>query len=140
MRAYFGQNITIGRERDGRTFSPTDGGITIGASATNTVVTVPSTAVSHEGALNCILKITSTGVTSATGITAKLQTSTDETGTWVDSKTATIAANGDSYISLQTTRTADQQYLPLLPLIRVVVSTGAGDAVTISLVKFCQAQ
>lgn len=92
--------------------------------------------ITAGGSQHITVKITASGVTLAAGITAKLQTSVD--GVWEDSKTAAITANGRYYIQLLAERTADQQYLPLLSLGRVVITTGAGDAITVSSVDVLQ--
>jgi len=107
----------------------------IGASATNSVVsrTFPITA---RGALHLVLAVDTSSTTVATGITAKLQTAIGDT--WVDSKTATISGDGRFYIKLNVEVAGDQTYLPLLSQGRVVVSTGAGDAVTIDKVWLIQ--
>lgn len=111
--------------------------IAVGASATNTVVSRVFP-ISGRGALNCVIKLTAGSVTSSTGITAKLQTSTGYSATFVDSKTVTITGNGDFYIKLQTANSSDQTYLPLLNQGRLVVSSGSGDAATITLVEVVQ--
>lgn len=109
--------------------------VAVGASETDTVVgkEYPITA---GGSLNHVVKLSVSGVTLATGITAKLQTAIGND--WVDSKTVAITANGNYYIKLQTTAAGDQPFLPLLNKGRVVISTGAGDAVTASSVEVLQ--
>ncbi len=71
-------------------------------------------------------------VTVAAGITAKLQVRQSGNQDWIDSKTVDIDGDGTFTISLLDTVTADQEFLPLRPVGRVVVTTGAGDAVTVN--------
>lgn len=108
---------------------------TIGASATNTAVTkeYPITA---GGSIHHVIAIDVTTVTVAAGITAKLQTAINDI--WVDSKTAAITVAGRVYIKLNVEVAGDQTYLPLLNKGRVVISTGAGDAVTVTAVNILQ--
>lgn len=110
--------------------------VAVGASASNTPVSeVFRPAV--VDALNGVIAVTSTGVTSTTGITAKLQQSADgSTYTDVTGVSATITAAGISRLSWNVQDTAQQAALPLLPYLRVVVTTGLGDAVTVSEVRF----
>lgn len=108
---------------------------TVGATETNTVVS-QEWPITAGGSLNCVIKIVCSGVTAATGITAKLQTAIGSD--WVDSKTASVSGNGNVYIKLQTALAGDQTYLPLLNKGRIVVTTGAGDAVTVSGVHVLQ--
>lgn len=111
------------------------GGTPVGASATNTPVSkeFPITA---GGALNMAIKIVASAATVAVGITAKLQTAVG--GDWVDSKTVAIVSTAPAYIKLNVEVTADQTFLPLLNKGRVVITTGAGDSVTISEVDVLQ--
>lgn len=110
----------------------------IGASKTSVRVT-RDYSVSPDGAIRHVVVIKASGVTSTTGITAKLQTSVDGS-TWVDSSgTTAITTNGLAYIKLAIEKSGDQTHLPLLPVARVVVSTGTGDAITIDSVKVIQA-
>lgn len=109
--------------------------VAVGASAANMVVS-KEWPITAGGALNCAIKIVAASVTVGTGITAKLQTAIGSD--WVDAKTAAVAADGNFYIKLQTTVAADQTFLPLLNKGRIVVTTGAGDAVTITSVSVLQ--
>lgn len=106
-----------------------------GASLTNQPVT-KEYRISAGGALNCVLKVVASSTTVSTGITAKLQTALGSD--WVDAKTVTISGNGAFYIKLQAAVAGDQAYLPLLNRGRVVLTTGAGDAVTIDSVDVLQ--
>jgi hypothetical protein len=101
----------------------------VGASETNRVVS-RNWAVSSDGALNCVIAIDCEDVTDTTEITAKLQTAIGDV--WEDSKTVTITANDRYYIKLNIEVAGDQTYLPLLNECRLVVTTGTGDAVTVT--------
>lgn len=107
--------------------------VTIGASATNTVVSNVFR-ITASDSLYFLAKLKSTTTTSTTGITAKLQESYDGS-TWEDvgnRAQVTITTNGTWEISLIATDSSDAAQLPLWPLGRLVVSTGADDAVTIT--------
>lgn len=108
----------------------------VGASATNSPISVEFPLSQCAATRAFVVKIKVTGVTVATGITAKLQTGID--GEYVDSKTVSITADGNYYIKLLAAAAADQTYFPLLNTARVVITTGAGDAVTISKVQVLQ--
>jgi hypothetical protein len=109
--------------------------IVIPGSQTNVLVgkEYPITA---GGSLNHVVKLVASGVTLITGITAKLQSAIGND--WVDSKTVAITADGNFYIKLQSNASADQTHLPLLNKGRLVITTGAGDLVTISSVEVLQ--
>lgn len=107
----------------------------VGASQTNVVVS-KQYPVTAGGSIHHVVAIDATTVTSTTGITAKLQTAIGST--WVDSKTVAITAAGRFYIKLNVEVTADQTYLPLLNSGRIVITTGTGDAVTITGVNVLQ--
>lgn len=51
---------------------------------------------------------------------------------WITVKSTTIAAPGTAYINLLDTRAADQAALPLYDKCRVTVTTGVGEAITVS--------
>jgi hypothetical protein len=110
--------------------------LAVGASATNAVVSreFPVTAA---GALNMVVALDVSAVTVATGITAKLQSAIGSV--WVDAKTASITTAGRVYIKLNIEVSGDQTHLPLLSKARLVISTGAGDAVTVDKVYVVQA-
>ena len=77
-----------------------------------------------------VLAIQASAVTVGAGITAKLRTRIGQQVA-VDSKTVAITANGIAYIKLNVNISADQTHLPLLSIGELVVTTGAGSAVTI---------
>lgn len=105
--------------------------VVIGASQSNVPVTLEFP-VSAGGALHFVAKISAASVTVGAGITAKLQTAIN--GDWEDSKTVSITGNGNFYIKLLAEAAGDQTYLPLLNKCRVVVTTTAGSAITVTAV------
>lgn len=107
----------------------------VGASVTNQVIS-KQFGITAGGAKNIVIAIRASSVTSSAGITAKLQTGVDQV--FQDSKTVAIAANGSVYIKLNVETAGDQTYLPLLPIGQLVITTGAGDAVTIDAVNVIQ--
>lgn len=79
--------------------------------------------------------ITVSATTVATGVTLKLQTRFSADQSWQDSSSTVSVANGftgTKTIRLLDTVSADQAYLPLRPLGRVVAVTGAGDSITVT--------
>lgn len=122
-------------------YNATDNYVLSSASASGVVTNQP---VSREfpitagGSLNMVIKIVTTGVTQVGTLTLKLQTAIGND--WVDSKSTTFTAAGNSYIKLQTTAAGDQTYLPLLNKGRIVLTTtNASDIATISSVQVLQA-
>lgn len=109
--------------------------VIVGASATNTPIS-REYAISAGGSLHHVVVIDCASVTVSAGITAKLQTAVGST--WQDSKTVTISGNGRFYIKLSAETAGDQTFLPLLSRGRVVITTGAGDAVTVTDVNILQ--
>lgn len=109
--------------------------VTLGASVSNTPVS-REFPIYSGGALNLVVAIDTSTTTVGAGITAKLQTAIGDG--WEDSKTVAVTTDDRYYIKLQTTATADQTFLPLLSKGRVVVTTGAGSAVTIDAVYVLQ--
>lgn len=109
------------------------GPITVGASQTDSPIS-DVFIITAKGALNSVYAIKTTAATVATGITAKLQTAIGVEA-FVDSKTVAITGTpGMFYIKLQQSLIADQVYLPLLSRGCIVITTGAGDSVTVSAV------
>ena len=101
----------------------------VGAAATNTPISSPFT-ITAGGSTSMVLAISASAVTAGAGITAKLRTRIGPQVA-VDSKTVAITANGIAYLKLNVSIAADQTYLPLLSIGELVVTTGAGSAVTI---------
>jgi hypothetical protein len=108
----------------------------VAASQTNQAVSNNFPIFSGAGLKGMVIKLKFSAVTVASGITAKLQTAID--GGWVDSKTVAVVSTADAYIKLNNAASADQTYFPLLAGGRIVISTGAGDSVTVSSVKILQ--
>jgi len=98
--------------------------------------------ISGQGSVKFRVDLVADAVTVGAGITAKLQTTSgvDKDGNedWVDAKTTAVTAAGSFSISLLAQLAADQTYLPLRPKGRVVVTTGAGSAVTFESIRIMQ--
>jgi phage-related protein len=109
---------------------------TVGASQTNVAVS-KRFAITAGGSTNMVVAIKTSSVTAGAGITAKLRTSIGD-NTAVDSKTASITADGIAYIKLNVNISANQTYLPLLSIGEVVLTTGAGSTATIEAVWVLQ--
>ncbi len=111
----------------------------VGASVTNQVVAEFSS--DFESALHFRADLVCSSVTSTTGITAKLQHRALG-GSYADLGSAnasvSITGNGTFSITLLVERTADLVDLPLRQACRIVVTTGAGDAVTFDKVSVQQ--
>ena len=102
--------------------------ITVGSSETNTVVS-KLFAISHEGSRNLRLKVTAANVTAGAGVTLKLQHASGDADTFITTtKSTSITGNGDFYLTLNVEVSGDQAELPLMPLARAVITTGAGGA------------
>lgn len=88
-----------------------------------------------ESALNFRADIVCSSVTVTTGITAKVQIDPAATNNYVDlasgNASVSITADGVFSIKLNIQRAADQADLPLAKPCRILITTGAGDAVTI---------
>ncbi len=91
--------------------------------------------ITAGGSKNLVVCITTTAASGT--VTAKLRTSIGS-GTPVDAKTVSITGAGNFYIKLNNDVALDQQYLPLLSLGEVVVTTAAGASVTVSAVQTLQ--
>lgn len=108
---------------------------------------VTAQAITDEFRLSCggatkglRVDITATTVTVAVGITVKLQHSS-KSGVWEDMgapKTATISAAGEFSILFHEGVAADAAYMPFKVRCRAVITTGAGDAATITSVRVLQ--
>jgi hypothetical protein len=102
----------------------------VGASATKQVVS-DVFRIENNSRKEFRADATAASTTSSSGITLILQTSHDGS-TWVDGKSTTISGDGNITVNYLPNVAGDQAYLPLRPLGRFVVTTGSGDAVTIS--------
>lgn len=112
--------------------------VAIGASLA--VVASEEFRISQSGSLNLIVGIRCASVTAGAGITAKLQSSFygQADADWRDGNSVSISGNGWVYIRMNIQTSGDQALLPLSDVGRVVVTTGAGSAVTISAVEVLQ--
>lgn len=90
--------------------------------------------ITAQDSLNFLCRVKAASTTVAAAITAKLQESWDGTNWEAVGNRAqvSITADGTFEISLVATDTSDAAQLPLWPQARVVIDTGAGDAVTIT--------
>jgi hypothetical protein len=73
-------------------------------------------------------------VTAADAISLILQTKLPE-GPWVNVKTVSVTANAEAYLLFNERLTGDEDESPLGSLCRLVITTGIGDAVTVSKLK-----
>ena len=103
---------------------------TLGASVTAQAVT-GEFRFSNPDSLNELVDVRAASVTVGGGITAKLQDSWDKS-TWFDVKSVAITADGSFQIRTNVQTTADQAVLPTRTFGRVVVTTGAASAVSIT--------
>ena len=105
----------------------------LGASATAIAVTEPFR-ISHSGSLNILVGIKCASVTAGAGITAKLQSSIygNSSADWIDGNSVSITGNGWFYIRMNVQASGDQAKLPLADVGQIVLTTGAGSAVTVS--------
>lgn len=112
----------------------------VGASETNTVLGAKQFGVSDGSRLR--IDMIASAFTLGAGITLKLQVSPglDANGAaiWVDAKTAAVTATGATTITLNPEVAGDQAFLPLPTIARVVVTTGAGSALTVIHVNVLQ--
>lgn len=111
----------------------------VGASATNSAVS-REFPVSAKGSLNILIGLKCASVTAGAGITAKLQSSIlgGAEADWIDGNTVSITGNGWVYIRMNVQVTGDQGKLPLADVGRLVLTTGAGSAATVTEAYVCQ--
>ena len=112
---------------------------TVGASATDRAIS-REFPVSAKGALNILVALKCASVTAGAGITAKLQSSVlggTETD-WIDGNTVAVTGNGWVYIRMNIQASGDQTKLPLADVGRLVLTTGAGSAATVTEAYICQ--
>lgn len=103
--------------------------VSVGASQTNVPVSTQF-GITAGGSRNIVVAAKVSGLTVGGGVTLKLRSSIG-VQTAQDSKTTSVTADGMVYIKLIAEASADQTFLPLLSLGQVVVTTGAGSAVTV---------
>lgn len=106
---------------------------TLGASETDTVVS-NTFRMSAEDSKFFLARLDTSSSTVATGITANLQHSWDGGTTWEDIGSGVqVSITGDASYQMELEYSASNTTLAW-PLARIVVSTGAGDAVTVDAV------
>ena len=113
---------------------------TVGASETD--LPIAEFSADFQSSLHFRADLVCSSVTAATGITVNLQTKALG-GSYADVGSANgavaITGNGTFSITLLLERAADQVDLPLQKSCRLVVTTGAGDAVTFDYISVQQA-
>jgi len=112
------------------------GTVVAGASAT-TAMSVPFP-ISHLTALNGVIDATVSAVTVTTGVTLRLQDSSDGVIWNTVKNSAAVTATGEVTIRWNVEVVGDQGVVPLRPLARLVAVTGASDTVTLSSVRISQ--
>lgn len=90
--------------------------------------------ISHSGSLNILIGLKCSSVTAGAGITAKLQTSIlgGADADWIDGNSVSITGNGWFYIRMNIQASGDQSKLPLGDVGQILLTTGAGSAVTVT--------
>lgn len=101
---------------------------TVPASQTNAPVSFPFPVTAGGGRMLSVALV-ATAVTGTVDINLQTAMYGEE---WITVKSTTIAAPGTAYINLLDTRAADQSVLPLYDKCRVTVTTGGGEAITVS--------
>ena len=92
-----------------------------------------ATPLANGGEGDSVLGTFSGGKSAGTG-TLKLQVRFSKDQDWIDTKSATVTADGIFTIKFLDTVAADQQYLPLRPQGRLVATTTSSDAFTVDAV------
>jgi len=117
----------------------------VGASATDQVVS-KEFRISANGAKFLVVDLVVSAITVSAGIDFELQTTAgvDHLGNekWIATGKAAVAltAVGMKTLSFNNGLAADAAFLPLRPKARVVVTSGAGDTVTVANVFISQEQ
>lgn len=101
----------------------------IGANETDVVVS-DIQLISCDDSLTSTFTIEASSVTSASGITLQLQESHRKDATYVDVSGASVAITGNGSFDIVFNE-VDGANRALKPFIRMVITTGAGDAVTV---------
>jgi hypothetical protein len=111
--------------------------VSVAASQTNSVVS-EVVQLSTTTARALVVELNLSAITVAAAVTAKIQHSMDGT-TFADVGTPgnlALTTTGLKYIDLLDTLAADAAVMPVRPYMRVVITTGAGDSVTVSNIKY----
>jgi len=112
----------------------------VGASQTATPIS-DTFAITEDGSKNFIVDVDVSSVTVGGGISIALEdTSNGFTSSEVKSKTTAITADGTVSLSFLAELAGDQTNLPLRSDARIVITTGAGSAVTIDEIRVVQGQ
>lgn len=113
--------------------------VTLGASVTNQQVG-EECGLSAGGAIRLRVDLKVSAVTAGAGITAKLQQKSLDAWSDLASTNASVAITtaGEVSIKLLVERSADQADMPLKKQVRVVLTTGAGSAVTVDKIVLLQ--
>lgn len=136
MHAHRSREVLLSKDEDGTPGSA----VAVAESLTNQVVS-QIFPISYMGSKNIRVKVKVSAITVAAAIDFKLQHIDDAvSGTWLSqSKSAvSLTATGDKYLTFNVEVAGDQADLPLMPHGRIVVTTGAGDSVSISSIKVMQ--
>jgi hypothetical protein len=111
----------------------------LGASVTNRVIS-KEIALTSGGSQNLRIDLKVSGFTLGAGITVKLQHKSIDS--WSDlagaNASVAITANGEFSITQLMVRSADQPNMPIKKQVRVLVTTGAGSAVTVDAIRVSQ--
>lgn len=113
--------------------------VVVGASASAQVL--GESGLTGQGSRCIRVNIKAVDVTVATGITVRLQHQIADTYQNLTSANSQVAITADGVYSIKMMieRAADQADMPLSKQLRVVITTGAGDAATITAVDLLQA-
>lgn len=116
---------------------------TVGASQTNSAISKPFVITAYGATKAIRVEVLVSAVTVAVGVTAKLQHAVKrdgDTATWADvaGGSAALTTTGYASIILNACDSTDSPAFPLRPNGRVVVTTGAGDSVTVTEVQVIQ--
>jgi hypothetical protein len=126
-------------------YSPQDALLTgsvptvLGASVSNQVIS-KEIALTSGGSQNLRIDLAVSGFTLGAGISVKLQHKS--ISAWSDlagaNASVAITANGEFSITQLMARAADQANMPIKKQVRVLITTGAGSAVTVSAIRVSQ--
>lgn len=103
----------------------------VAANASAQLVSADQIHVFAEDSLHFRVDVAISAIVVATGISLILQHSYNGSD-WDNAKTVALTTTGRKALTMLVEVAADQAILPLRPLCRLVVTTGAGDSVTIS--------
>lgn len=115
------------------------GAVIVGASVSAQVL--GETGLTGEGARSLRVNLKASDVTVTTGITVRLQQLIAGTFSNLASANSSVALTADGVYSIKMdiAKSADQVDMPLSKQLRVVITTGTGDAATIEVLDLLQA-